>query len=243
MKGHKETRLVNMYRRRMGKGLFANMRDVNKRRESRVSDPEGIRIFHVYTSAETKGYWDDFSFTHRGVYYNCAWIHPRKKYTDLIEEKASEMASSMTTLSHRLGRRKKNEGAVSFKKLGRSRKKATLFSMDGIFGSDPNWDQWMEDCNRFTKELRSSENPLVHCIENEVSIEIQRYGFFVSMVLNKEIVDEQSIRSTVHEMRKSIDEKGYAGLYSWVKTYPVYSREDILAEIAEDNSGSSQSMI
>lgn len=243
MKGHKEVRLVNMYRRRTSKRLFANMRDANKHSGSRISDTECIRIFHEYTSTKTKGYWDDFSFTHRGLYYNCAWIHPRKKYTDLIEEKASEMASLMTTLSHGLSKRKKNDGAVSFKKLGRSRKKATLFSIDGIFGSDSNWDQWIKDCNRFTEELISSETPLVQCIENEISIEIQHYGLFVNMVLNKEIVDEQSIRSTVHEMRKSIDEKGYAGLYSWVKTYPTYSKEDILSEISEANNKSSHIMI
>lgn len=237
MKGHKELRLVKLRARQSDKDLFARMRKYNtlsSRRSRRSQSSDGIHIFHVYPTVETKGYWDDFSFTHRGIYFNCAWIHPRKKYSDLIEEEASRLASLRTALSHKKIRRKRNEGAVKFKKLGRSRKKATLFSMNSVFGEDSGWDQWLADTRRFENELRSSGTLLVPCIENEISIEIQRYGFFVSMVLNKEIVDERSIRETIREMRDSMDRDGYSGLYSWINGYPTFTCEDILMDLGVD---------
>lgn len=118
-------------RRRLARQYHRNMR--------RQHFDHGLRVRHDYSEVDPAGlsWWDDLQFILGSVRVSVSWRHPRHVYMDRVEDAAQE------TAQHLYDQIEGNlfDGAEkSYKKLGRSRKKAVSHTLT----RRPGHDAWSE---------------------------------------------------------------------------------------------------
>lgn len=189
---------------------------------------DGVLIRHLYfqLDPERLSWWDDFGFVLNDYKVSVAWIHPRKQYSDEVEDLAHSIALKKFPYDESDFEKPKVKilrgFKPNFKKVGKSRKKISSYTMD-LNRSDID-NKRKEEWNRLEESLFFDSDIE---IKPSISTKWTDHSRFVAVCIPLEIRNEEDLKKLASIVKQLLKRETTLDIL-----FPNYSytKEDWIAE-------------
>ena len=188
----------------------------------------GVYLPHCYDEVRTKlGYWDDFGFRLNRQWVSVAWVHPRMRLLDHLEDVAGDMAEAVAPYNHRDFF---NDLTPNYKTVGNSRK----VKVSSTWNPNPDNEAYFQAYKAFRLAVLKGEHGMDFSVPTtEFKVEQMSYGRFVSITSPVELIDAESILDYAPKVKAHL--KGeYDLLAGHPETYSLADYHRDLADVGEE---------
>lgn len=188
----------------------------------------GVYLPHSYDEVQTAlAYWDDFSFRLNRQWVSVAWVHPRMRLLDHIEDVAGDMAEKVAPYHH-------NDFlellTPNYKTVGKSRK----VKVSSTWNPSPDNDAHFAAYRDFRLAILRGEHGMDYSVPTaEFTVEQMSYGRFVSITSPVELIDAASILDYAPKVKAHM--KGEINLLAdYPDTYTLSDYHADMERVGED---------